>query len=91
MPLSLNKGNLHKLPKKEDRFNNVYDSDGVPVPFCDIEYLEDTQYFYEYALPDVFSLGDGKTLSDYEGNEYVTEGGDKLNNDSSHIVHADIL
>ena len=56
-----------------------------------MEDLEDAQYFYDYALPDVFSLGDGKTLSDYEGNEYVTEGGDKLNNDSSHIVNADIL
>ena len=31
-----------------------------------------------------------QNFSDYEGNEYITEGGDKSNNDSSHIVHVEI-
>ena len=43
--------NLRKLQKK-DCFNKVYDSDGEPGLFCDMEDLEDTQYFDEYALPD---------------------------------------
>ena len=30
-------------------------------------------------------------LSDYEGNEYVSEVGDNSNNDLSHTVHVDIL
>ena len=81
--------NLHKWPKKKDRFNKVYDSDGGPGPFCDMEDLEDTQYFDDYALPDVSPPGAGK-ISDYEVNESVAEGGDKSNNDSSHTVHVDI-
>ena len=55
-----------------------------------MEYLEDTQYFDEYALPDVLSPDDGKHLSDYEGGESVAEGRYKPNNDSSHTVHVDI-
>ena len=51
LPLSLNKRTF-KVYKKEDRFNKVYDSDGEPGPFCDMEYLEDNKYFVEYALPD---------------------------------------
>ena len=27
----------------------------LPGPFCDMEDLEDTQAFYEYSLPDVFT------------------------------------
>ena len=55
MPLSINKGTFVN-DKKEDRFNKVYDSDGEPGPFYDIEDLEDTQYFDEYALFDFSSL-----------------------------------
>ena len=47
--------NLHKL-QKEDGFNKVYDSDGEPGPFCDMEDLEDTQDFDEYNLPNVSPL-----------------------------------
>ena len=52
-----------------------------------MKYLESTQYFYEYNLPDVYPPDAGKYFSGYEGNEYVTEGGDKSNNNSSHTVH----
>ena len=90
VPLSLNKGNFIIYKKIEDRFNNVYNSDGEPRPFCDMEDIEDTQYFDEYALPDVSPPNSGKKISDYEGNESVAEGGDKSNNDSSHTVHVDI-
>ena len=41
------------MTKKEHRFNKVYGSDGEPGPFCDLEYLEDNQYFDEVDLPDV--------------------------------------
>ena len=78
------------MTKKENRFNKVYDSDGEPGPFCYMEDLEDTQYFYEYNLPDVFPPDSGKNFSDYGVNESVAEGGDKSNNDSSHTVHVDI-
>ena len=40
----------------------------------DIEY---TQYFNEYALPDVFTPDSGKTFSGYES---IAKGGDKSNN-----------
>ena len=50
----------------------------MPGPFCDVEDLEDTQYFYEYALPDVYSWF-WRFLYGYEGNEYVAGGGDKSN------------
>ena len=76
--------------KKEDRFNKVYDSYREPGHFCDTEYLEYNQYFDEYALPDVTLPDADKIFSDYEGNEYVAEGGDKSNNDSSRTVHLDI-
>ena len=55
-----------------------------------MEYLEDTQYFDEYALPDVTPPDFEKKFSDYEGNESVAEGGDTPNNDSYHTVHVDI-
>ena len=82
--------NPYHLQKKEDRFNIVYNSDGEPGPFCDMEDLEDTQYFDEYALPDVPPPNSGKTISDYDGNESFAEGVDKSNNDSSHTVNVDI-
>ena len=44
-----------------------------------MEDLEDTQYFYEYALPDIFTPDAGKFFYGYEGNEYVVGGGDKSN------------
>ena len=44
-----------------------------------MEDLEDTQYFYEYALPDVFTPDVGNFIYGYEGNEYVAGGGDKSN------------
>ena len=50
----IQQSNLRKLPKKDVRLNTFYDSDGEPGPFCDMKYLEDTQYFDEYALPDIF-------------------------------------
>ena len=55
-----------------------------------MEYLEDTQYFYEYALPDVAPLDAGKISSNDEGNESVAEVGHKSNNDSSPPVNVDI-
>ena len=55
-----------------------------------MEDLEDTKDFDEYALFDVFLPDASKNFSDYEGNEYVAEGGDKSNKDSSHTVHVDI-
>ena len=33
-----------------------------------MEYLEDTEYSDEYALPDVLPPDSGKKFSDYEGN-----------------------
>ena len=83
MPLSLNKWTLLNY-KKEDRFNKVYNSDGETGPLCDMKDLEDTQDFYEYALPYASLPDSGKLFSDYEGNESVAEGGDKSNNDSYH-------
>ena len=80
--------NLRNLQKKEDRFNKVYDSDGGPGSFCDMEDLEDTQYFDEYDLPDFSWFW--KNISDYQGNESVAEGGDKSNNDSYHTIHVKI-
>ena len=47
VPLSINRGTFIIYKKKEDRFNNVYNIDGEPGPFCDMEDLEDTQYFDE--------------------------------------------
>ena len=38
----------------------------------------------------MFPSDAGKFFSDYKGNEYVAEGWDKSNNDSSHTVHVDI-
>ena len=70
--------NLNKL-KKQDSFNKIYNGDGEPGTFCDMEDIADTQYFDEYALPDFFLLDTGKSFSDYECNEYFSERGDKLN------------
>ena len=55
-----------------------------------MEYLEDTQYFMStlYLIPHPPLILE--KLSDYEGNEYVAEGGVRSNNDSSHTVHVDI-
>ena len=44
-----------------------------------MEDYEDTQYYYEYALPDFFTPDAGKHLYSYEGNESVVEVGDKSN------------
>ena len=74
--------------KKGDRLNKVYDSDGEPGLFCDMEDLEDTQDIDKYALFDV--LPPAYEKSDYEGNESVAGGGDRSNNDSSHTVYVDI-
>ena len=67
VPLSLNKEILINY-KKEDRFNRDYGSDGEPGPFCDMEYIEDTQYSDDYALPKVLPPSAGFFFSDYEGN-----------------------
>ena len=47
------------MEEKDDRFNKVYDSNGEPGPFCDMEDIEDTQDFDEYALSDVPPPGAG--------------------------------
>ena len=60
--------NLRTLQKKQDRLNKVYNSDGGPGPLCDMEDLEDTQYFDEYALPNILPPDPGKKISGYEGN-----------------------
>ena len=52
MILSLNKGTF-VIYRKDDRFNKVYDSDVEPGLLCDMEDIEDTQYYDDYALPDV--------------------------------------
>ena len=54
-----------------------------------MEDIEDTQYFYEYALSDVYSTDVGKVFSEYEGNESVAEVGDKPHNDLSRTVHVE--
>ena len=46
--------------KKNDGFNKVYDSDEEPGLLCDTEDFEDTQYFYEYPLPDLSPPDAGK-------------------------------
>ena len=60
--------NLHNLQKIKDSFDEGYYSDGEPGPFFDMEYLEDTQYFDQDALHDVFPLGAGGNYSNDEGN-----------------------
>ena len=55
-----------------------------------MEYIEDTQYFDDYALPDVLPPDPRFFFPDYEGNESVAGLGDKSNHDSSHTVHVDI-
>ena len=44
-----------------------------------MEDIEDTQDFYEYALPDVFTPDAGICFYFYDDSEYVAEGGDKSN------------
>ena len=44
-----------------------------------MEYLEDTQYFYEYALPDIFTPDAGKILYGCQDNESVAGIGGKWN------------
>ena len=44
----------------KDRFNNVYNINGEPGHFYDIEDLEDNEYFDEYALFDVSPPDAGK-------------------------------
>ena len=42
---------------------------GKPVPLCDMEDLEDDQYFDDYYLPDLPPPPDaGIKISGYEGN-----------------------
>ena len=86
MPLSLNKRTFVDY-KKKDKFSKVYNGNGGLGPFRDMGDLEDTQYFYEYSLPDFFPPDDGNSFS---VNESVSEEGDKSDNDSSHTVHIDI-
>ena len=79
MYLSVSRNELQPSTKKEDKLNKVYDSDGEPGPFFDLEDLEDTQDFYDYVLPDVFTPDAGKNFYGYEGNESVAGGRDKSN------------
>ena len=66
-----------QFTKKEDRFNKVYGGDGVPVPLFDMEDIEDTQLFDEYALPDAPPPDAGQHVSDYERNGSVIGVGDR--------------
>ena len=50
---------LQNLQKIKDTLDEGYDSDGEPGHFCDMEDLEDNQYFVDSALPDVFPLDTG--------------------------------
>ena len=45
MYLSVSTNEPSSFTKNEDRLNKFYDIDGEPGPFCDMEDLEDTQYF----------------------------------------------
>ena len=88
MYLSVETNGPSQFAKIEDRFDEVYDSYGEPGPFCDMEYLEDTQYFGEDALPTAPPPPDaGDNDSDDEDNESVVEVGGESNNDSSPPVH----
>ena len=60
--------NLLNLNYRYNRLNKFYDSYGEPGTFCGMEDIEDTQDFYEYALPDVFTPDAGICFSGYEGN-----------------------
>ena len=44
-----------------------------------MENIEDTQFFDEYALPDIFTPDSGRHFYGYGGNESVVGGGDKSN------------
>ena len=55
-----------------------------------MEDLEDTQYFYEDALPYIVPLDAGENASNDEGNEYVAEVGDNSNKNSFPPVNVDI-
>ena len=87
MYLSVETNGPSQFAKIEDRFDEVYDSYGEPGPFCDMEYLEDTQYFGEDALPTALPPDAGDNDSDNEDNQSVVEVGDESNNDSSPPVH----
>ena len=70
--------------------NKFYNSDGEPGHFCDMENIEDTQYFDDYALPDVFPHDADQKKTDYESNWSVPERGYKSNHDSCNTLHVDI-
>ena len=67
MPLSFNKQTFVNF-KYIYNFNKFYNSDGGPGLFCDMEDHEDTKYFHDYTLPNVFPPDDGRIFSVYEGN-----------------------
>ena len=79
MYLSVSTNEPLSFTKKEDRLNKIYDSDGETGPFWDMKYLEDTQDFYEYGLPDIFTPDYGKCFYGYEGNESVAGREEKSN------------
>ena len=56
------------LQKMEDRFDEGYNSDGGSGTFCDVEDIENAQYFDENDLPDVVLLDAGENCSGHEGN-----------------------
>ena len=71
-------------------FDECYNSDGEPEPFCDMKDPGDYQDFIEGAQPDFVPLDSGEIYSNDEGNEYFLEGGYKSNNNSSPPVHVEI-
>ena len=56
-----------------------------------MENIEDTQYFYEDNLPDVFLIDVGENTSNDKGNKYVAVEGDKSNKYSYPPVHVEII
>ena len=52
----------------EDSFDECYNSDGGSGTFCDVEDIENAQYFDENDLPDVVLLDAGENCSGHEGN-----------------------
>ena len=71
--------NLSHLQKREDRFNEGYNSYGEPGPLCDVENIEDNKDFDEEVLPAIAPLVSGENNSDVQGNSYVLEGFKKSN------------
>ena len=82
--------NLHNIHKTQDRFDEGHDSYGIPGSFCDVEYLDNTQYFDEVDIPSIIPLCACENSSVDEVNDSVLAVDYKSNNDSSSPVQVDI-